>query len=171
MDDQVATQLVAGLYNSDHQARVLSESASLPTLDDKLQRLLTLEKSEIASSSLSGQALTSNYAGGTRSRGRDNRSIDTRRRPPNPAPRGGRGEEIGTTGAWEMLAAGVMIHLTITATLVIIVMEVTMTIVQIVGGNTLNALCAVETTSVQRNVILAKVWVISRTVAHMPAMC
>ena len=35
-DEMVGTQLVAGAYNMDHQARLLSESASLLTLQDKL---------------------------------------------------------------------------------------------------------------------------------------
>ncbi len=42
-DDMVSTQLVAGLYNSEHKAKVLSESASLVSLDNKLERLLVLE--------------------------------------------------------------------------------------------------------------------------------
>ena len=41
-------------YNKDHQARVLSESASLLTLQDKLDRLCTLEKYESSSATLSG---------------------------------------------------------------------------------------------------------------------
>ena len=66
-DDLVATQLIAGLYNSDHQAKVLSESANLPTLDDKLQRLLVLEKSDTSLSSLNesaGGIVNSNVAKG-----------------------------------------------------------------------------------------------------------
>ena len=42
-------------YNEEHQARVLSESASLLTLQDKLDRLCTLEKYESSSATLSGQ--------------------------------------------------------------------------------------------------------------------
>ena len=48
-DDMVATQLVAGLYNSDHQVKVLSESTTLITLNAKFQRLL--EKSDTSLSS------------------------------------------------------------------------------------------------------------------------
>ena len=59
-DDMVATQLIAGLYNSDHQAKVLSESATLVTLDAKLERLLTLEKSDTSLSSLSNNEAFSN---------------------------------------------------------------------------------------------------------------
>ena len=45
-DDQVSTQLVAGLYNSDHQARILSESSSLKTLDETLSvELVSLSSS------------------------------------------------------------------------------------------------------------------------------
>ena len=51
-DDLVSTQLVAGLYNSEHQAKILSESSNLNRLDDKLQRLLVLERSDASVSSL-----------------------------------------------------------------------------------------------------------------------
>ena len=54
-DEMVGTQLVAGAYNKEHQARLLSESATLLTLQDKLDRLCTLEKSESSSATLSGQ--------------------------------------------------------------------------------------------------------------------
>ena len=37
-DEMVGTQLVAGAVNKDHQAKVLSESASLLSLEDKLKR-------------------------------------------------------------------------------------------------------------------------------------
>lgn len=63
-DDMVATQLVAGLYNSDHQAKILAESAALITLDEKLNRLLIFEKSEASLSSLAGNEAISNYTGG-----------------------------------------------------------------------------------------------------------
>ena len=53
-DDQVATQMVAGLYNTDHQAKVLSESVELTTLDSKVKRLALLEKSDASLSTLSG---------------------------------------------------------------------------------------------------------------------
>ena len=43
-DDMVATQLIAGLYNSDHKSKVLSESASLTTLEEKFERLVVLEQ-------------------------------------------------------------------------------------------------------------------------------
>ena len=54
-DDMVGTQLVAGTNNKEHRARLLSESASLLNLQDKLDRLCTLEKSESSSATLSGQ--------------------------------------------------------------------------------------------------------------------
>ena len=53
-DDMVATQLVAGLYNSDHLGKVLSESAELPDLESKFQRILLFEKSAASLTSLSG---------------------------------------------------------------------------------------------------------------------
>ena len=52
-DEMVGTQLVAGAYNKDHQAKILSESVNLVTLQQKLDRLTTLEKSESSSATLS----------------------------------------------------------------------------------------------------------------------
>ena len=37
-DDMISTQLVAGLYSSDHQVKVLSESSTLVSLEEKLNR-------------------------------------------------------------------------------------------------------------------------------------
>ena len=54
-DEMVGTQLVAGALNKEHQAKVLSETASLHSLEDKLDRLMALEKSESSSATLSGQ--------------------------------------------------------------------------------------------------------------------
>jgi hypothetical protein len=61
-DEMVATQLVAGLYNNDHQLKVLSESGALPTLDSKVKRLLVLESSDASLSSLSGGEAFSNVS-------------------------------------------------------------------------------------------------------------
>ena len=38
-DEMVGTQLVAGAFNKEHQAKLLSETASLHSLEDKLDRL------------------------------------------------------------------------------------------------------------------------------------
>ena len=46
-DEMVGTQLVAGALNKEHQAKVLSETANLHSLEDKLNRLCALEKSVI----------------------------------------------------------------------------------------------------------------------------
>ena len=54
-DEMVGTQLVAGALNKEHQAKILSETASLHSLEDKLDRLMALEKSESSSATLSGQ--------------------------------------------------------------------------------------------------------------------
>ncbi len=62
-DDMVSTQLVAGLYSGDHQSKILSESATLNTLDDKLNKLLVLEKSDTSLSSLGGADAFVNYSG------------------------------------------------------------------------------------------------------------
>ncbi len=82
-DDMVATQLVAGLYNSEHQAKALSESASLVSLEDKLKRLLVLETSDTSLSSLANSEASANYTGGGYSRGPgsgSDKSLDERRR-------------------------------------------------------------------------------------------
>ena len=93
-DDMVATQLVAGLYNTDFQAKILAESTSLTTLDQKLNRLLTLEKSETSLSSLSGNDAMTNYTGGVKGdRSRGPKKQDKRRSG------GGRGSGGGGSGA------------------------------------------------------------------------
>ena len=69
-DDMVATQLVAGLYNTEHQAKVLFESSDLQDLDKKFKRLLVLEKSDASLSTLSsgGDAYSHMVAGFTTKR-------------------------------------------------------------------------------------------------------
>ena len=54
-DEMVGTQLVAGALNKEHQAKVLSETANLHSLEDNLNRLCALEKSESSSATLSRQ--------------------------------------------------------------------------------------------------------------------
>ena len=46
--NMVAGQLIAGLYNADHQAKVLAEAASLTTLQAKFDRLVSLETTDLA---------------------------------------------------------------------------------------------------------------------------
>ena len=77
-DDMVATQLVAGLYNSEHQVKILSESATLTTLEDKLKRLLVLEKSDTSLSKFAGNDAAINL---TRGGPQDRRGSDNRQRP------------------------------------------------------------------------------------------
>ena len=45
-EEMVAQRLVAGLYNLDHQRKVLAEAATLTTLDAKVNRLRILETTE-----------------------------------------------------------------------------------------------------------------------------
>ena len=54
-DEMVGTQLVAGAFNKEHQAKLLFETASLHSLEDKLDRMCALEKSESSSATLIGQ--------------------------------------------------------------------------------------------------------------------
>ena len=53
-DEMVGTRLVAGSCNMEHRSKVLAESATLKTLEEKLARLCTLEKSETSSATLRG---------------------------------------------------------------------------------------------------------------------
>ena len=48
-DEMVAQRLVAGLSNADHQRKILSEAATLPTLAEKIERLQVLETTEASS--------------------------------------------------------------------------------------------------------------------------
>lgn len=45
-DEMITQQLVSGLRNQQHQSRILTEAASLPTLKDKIERLQCLESTE-----------------------------------------------------------------------------------------------------------------------------
>ncbi|XP_066925578.1 uncharacterized protein [Clytia hemisphaerica] len=45
-EEMIAHQLVFGLRNQQHQSRILSETAALPTLGDKIERLQCLESTE-----------------------------------------------------------------------------------------------------------------------------
>ena len=45
-DDMVALRLLAGLRNQEHKTKLLSEAATLVTLDDKVKRLQVLESTE-----------------------------------------------------------------------------------------------------------------------------
>ena len=45
-EDMITQQLVSGLRNQQHQSRILSEAASLPTLKNKIDRLQCLESTE-----------------------------------------------------------------------------------------------------------------------------
>ena len=53
-DQMVAQRLVAGLANVDHQRKILSEAATLTTLDAKIQRLQVLETTDKAAEALHG---------------------------------------------------------------------------------------------------------------------
>ena len=53
-DHMVAQRLVAGLANVDHQRKILSEAATLTTLDAKIKRLQVLETTEESANALHG---------------------------------------------------------------------------------------------------------------------
>ena len=46
--DMVAGQMIAGLVNMEHQNRVLAEAATLTTLEQKIQRLVSLETTDMS---------------------------------------------------------------------------------------------------------------------------
>ena len=79
-DDMVATQLVAGLYSNEHKSKILSDSATLTKLDDKLEKLLVLEKSDISMSSLGGTDAFANYTYGRNDHEKGIKDIDKRKR-------------------------------------------------------------------------------------------
>ena len=51
-EEMVAQQLVAGLRNQDHQAKILGEATSLTSLSRKIDRLISLETAEEASTTI-----------------------------------------------------------------------------------------------------------------------
>ena len=56
-EEMISQQLVIGLRNQEHQAKVLSEVTTLATLDQKVQRLQALEATEESSHKLRGSTL------------------------------------------------------------------------------------------------------------------
>ena len=50
--NMVSGQLIAGLHNTDHQAKVLAEAATLTTLQSKFDRLVSLETTDLATKRL-----------------------------------------------------------------------------------------------------------------------
>ena len=81
--NMVAGQLIAGLYNADHQAKVLAEAASLTTLQAKFDRLVSLETTDTATKRLNmtvanGPSSSNVLTSGTR---RQNQVFQPRRRP------------------------------------------------------------------------------------------
>jgi hypothetical protein len=57
-EEMVSQRLVAGLRNQEHQSRVLGEAVTLPKLQQKIDRLISLETTEEATSSLGGNPTT-----------------------------------------------------------------------------------------------------------------
>ena len=51
-NDIVARQMIAGLVNMEHQNRVLAKAATLTTLEQKFNRLVSLEKTDKSTSHL-----------------------------------------------------------------------------------------------------------------------
>ena len=49
-DEMISQQLITGLFNQDHQSKILSEVASLPTLREKINRLQVLETTQESAS-------------------------------------------------------------------------------------------------------------------------
>ena len=57
-DDMVTQQLISGLRNQNHQSRILSEAAALPTLQQKIDRLQCLESTEQSTGLMQSSAPT-----------------------------------------------------------------------------------------------------------------
>ena len=53
-EEMVSQQLVAGIRNQDHQAKVLGEAATLTNLSQKVDRLISLETADDATSTMHG---------------------------------------------------------------------------------------------------------------------
>ena len=51
-EDMIAGQMIAGLTNVDHQAKILAEAMTLTTLKDKYDRLASLETTDQSTSHL-----------------------------------------------------------------------------------------------------------------------
>ena len=66
-EEQVAQRLVAGLRNQEHQRKLLSEAATLTTLEEKIKRLQILEMTEESASTLHVSPATSSEAAAAKS--------------------------------------------------------------------------------------------------------
>lgn len=51
-EDMIATRLVSGLRNQEHQRKILAEAATLTTLDAKIKHLQVLETTDVSTSAL-----------------------------------------------------------------------------------------------------------------------
>ena len=54
-DDMISGQMIAGLFNTDHQSRVMAEAATFTTLQQKFHKLISLETTDQSTSHLHSQ--------------------------------------------------------------------------------------------------------------------
>jgi hypothetical protein len=82
-DEMISQQLIAGLFNHDHQSKILSEAASLQTLREKIDRLQALETTQESASRMQNFPVQppSQLAAAYRSQYKRNKKT-----PPNPNP-------------------------------------------------------------------------------------
>ena len=94
--NMVAGQLISGLHNTDHQAKVLAEAATLTTLSQKFDRLVSLETTDLATKRLnmtvspgigtsSSSATSSSYPRRQQRRQNNNQFRQQRQPPPPPS--------------------------------------------------------------------------------------
>lgn len=63
----ITQQTVAGLSNQEHQSKVMSEAQDLPDLKSKIDRLVSLETTEEATSEIRAQSVNTVKAAAARS--------------------------------------------------------------------------------------------------------
>lgn len=81
-NDMIAGQMVAGLASLEHQSKVLSEAATLTTLEEKFNRLVSLETTDKSTPHLHSNVYpttTSTQRSGRRQRPRENQTVSTPR--------------------------------------------------------------------------------------------
>ena len=57
-DEMIAQQMIAGLRNQQHQSKILSEASILPTLQNKIERLQSLETTEESATEMQRNPIT-----------------------------------------------------------------------------------------------------------------
>ena len=85
-DEMISQQLIAGLFNHDHQSKILSEVASLPTLREKIDRLQVLETTQESASMMKTIQPPAQLAAAHRSQYKRSRKTSSIRHPKGTKP-------------------------------------------------------------------------------------